>query len=167
MASHVFLQISIYIRIDTIITDMYIYIYIYIHSVIGIQVSVLHFTSENIWNGPFQTTSNFTLLHFNSTQLGYTLLYFKSFRLPRPRRKIHSLIYGINSKISYLFLAVFHFTFLHFNSIKLGLLYFTSIHLLIIKAVFEESWWWWSLYFKCIFEFRSLHTFPISDFRFK
>ena len=53
------------------------------------------------------------------------------------------------------FLAVFHFTLLHFNSIKLGLLYFTSLHLLIIKAVFEES-----LYFKCIFEFRSLPPCP-------
>ena len=54
-------------------------------------------------------------------------------------------------KIIIPFLAVFHFTLLHFNSIKLGLLHFTSLHLLIIKAVFEES-----LYFKCIFEFRSL-----------
>ena len=68
-------------------------------------------------------------------------------------------------KIIIPFLAVFHFTLLHFNSIKLGLLYFTSLHLLIIKAVFEES-----LYFKCIFEFRSLPptrattSFPLSSF---
>ena len=33
--------------------------------------------------------SNFTLLHFNSTKLGHTLLHFTSFRFPRPRRKIH------------------------------------------------------------------------------
>ena len=49
------------------------------------------------------------------------------------------------------FFAVFYFTLLHFNSTQLGLLYFTSLQLLIIKAIFEEP-----VYFKCIFEFRSL-----------
>ena len=49
------------------------------------------------------------------------------------------------------FIKVLHFTLLHFNNIKLGLLYFTSLQLLIIKAVFEEP-----VYFKCIFEFRPL-----------
>ena len=51
------------------------------------------------------------------------------------------------------FINVFQFTLLHFNSIKLGLLYFTSLQLLIIKAVFEAR-----VYFKCIFEFRSLNS---------
>ena len=55
------------------------------------------------------------------------------------------------------FFAVFYFTLLHFNSTKLGLLYFTSLQLLIIKAIFEEP-----VYFKCIFEFRSLSIAPAS-----
>ena len=47
--------------------------------------------------------------------------------------------------------SVFYFTLLYFNSNQLGLLYFTSLQLLIIKAVFEAP-----VYFKCIFEFRAL-----------